>query len=186
VTINAVGQPVGSLCQLSSIVPDLLAAIANVSACMQVGPWFVLERIPITGGLYRGQPNDVDVSLAIAFSGNLQIELIKDNSKGPSIFNEISSSKGYGVHHYGVLSRAFDSDRQRLNNLGYSEVFYAVNDLPARNVYFDTKGALPVFLELIEMTDRVELLFANMFRASQQWDGSDPIRPLRNLDALLS
>jgi glyoxalase/bleomycin resistance protein/dioxygenase superfamily protein len=181
-----VGQPFGCLAQLSSVVPDLAQAVADFSQSLRVGPWFLLEKIPITGGLYRGASIDVNVSVAIGYCGALQIELIHENSTGPSIFNEVIRSRGYGIHHYGVLSKNFDGDRAKYNKLGYREVFFAVNEFPARNVYFETRGELPVLLELIETTAPVERLFAHMFSESQLPANVGRVRQVSSLQDMLS
>ena len=180
-----VGQPFGCVAQLSSVVPDLPRAIANYTQSMRVGPWFVLEKIPITGGLYRGAPIDVNVSVAIGYCGSLQIELIHENSSAPSIFNEVIRSRGYGVHHYGILSKNFDDDRKKYNGLGYREVFFAINEFPARNVYFETPEELPVLLELIEATDPVQRLFAYMFSESQLPANAGCVRHVKLLQDML-
>ena len=181
-----IGQPVGRIAQLSSVVPDLSRAIKEHSQTMPVGPWFVLERIPITGGLYRDKPVEVNVSVAIAYCGALQIELIQENSSEPSIFNEAIRSSGYGVHHYGVLTKSFDTDRAKYIELGYREVFYAVNEFPARNLYFDTQGALPVLLELIEITAPVEQLFAHMYAQALRPNTAGTVRRVTSLQDMFA
>ena len=41
----------------------------------------------------------------------------------------------------------------------------------------DTKGALPGFVELIEIGDVMEQVFTGFYASSLGWDGSDPVRP---------
>ena len=43
--------------------------------------------------------------------------------------------------------------------------------------YMDTKGALPGFVEIIELGPVMESTFAAFYGASLGWDGSDPVRP---------
>jgi hypothetical protein len=40
----------------------------------------------------------------------------------------------------------------------------------------DTTLDMPGMLEIIEMTDVLQERYSNMYRASQDWDGSDPVR----------
>jgi len=41
----------------------------------------------------------------------------------------------------------------------------------------DTKGALPGFVEIIEIGPVMESTFATFYGASLGWDGADPVRP---------
>lgn len=185
-SLSLVGQPFGCMAQLSHVVPDVKQAIEKYAQTMRVGPWFLLEKIPITGASYRGSPIDVNVTVGIGYCGALQIELIQENSTGGSIFNEVIRSRGYGVHHYGILTKDFDRDRAKYNTLGYREVFYAVNEFPARNVYFETNGVLPVFLELIEAVEGVERLFAHMFQQSRHAKYAGTVRQVKTLQEMFA
>jgi hypothetical protein len=43
--------------------------------------------------------------------------------------------------------------------------------------YFDTKGAMPGFVELIETSEGMERAFAHFYGAALAWDGTtEPIR----------
>ena len=56
---------------------------------------------------------------------------------------------------------------------------YGVAGVGARAAYMDTSDVLPGMIELIEMTDQTEAFFTMMKAASENWDGSDPIRVLQ-------
>jgi hypothetical protein len=45
-----------------------------------------------------------------------------------------------------------------------------------RIVYMDTTADLPGMLEIIEMTDALEQRYLEMYRASLDFDGSEPIK----------
>ena len=59
-----------------------------------------LDRVPIEDFRYRGEPSPLEVSIALANSGALQIELIQQRNDAPSMYRDFLSreSRG-GLHH---------------------------------------------------------------------------------------
>ena len=99
-----------NICQFSYLVRDLDAAIEHWAGTLQVGPFFVLEHVPYEHCTFRGQPSDIDMSVAMAYSGAVQIELVCQHNDAPSIFSEHLSSKGEGLQHIGALISDIDDN----------------------------------------------------------------------------
>ncbi len=173
------GQPMGGIMQIAYIVPDVRQAIAHYAPRLACGPWFVAERFPLFDAQYRGEPTELDITLAIAFSGSMSFELIQQNNwNTPSVYTEVQAKRGWGFHHFAVSSPDFDADVARYRALGHDMALYGVAGVGARAAYMDTSDVLPGMIELIEMTDQTEAFFAMMKEAAAGWDGSDPIRML--------
>lgn len=186
-TLFNFGQPVNGYCQLGFIVEDIHAAMASFTRHVNAGPWFFMEGMQIKNVKYRGQTTQIDASLANGNAGHLQIELIQQNNDAPSVFTEIITTRGYGLHHQGIAVRDFDAQLEKFEAMGYEVVAYGENDIPVRAAYLDTKGNFPTFLEIMETNETVETLFAAMYHASVGWDGSQPVRRIsRFRDVLLS
>jgi len=171
------GQPVGALCQLGYIVEDIHRSIDFFSKTLHAGPWFYMEDVQIKTATYRGKPMQFRGSLAAANTGHTMIELIHQSNNAPSVFTEVIEKKGYGLHHQAIAVRDFDAQVAAYEALGYEEAFYAETDMPNRSAYFDTRGAFPFFLEVIEATDALEGIFNGIYQASVEWNGEVPIRP---------
>jgi len=73
----------GAITQNGYVVRDIEAAMRHWIEVLGVGPWFYVERAPIEDFQYQGQPSPVDVSIAMANSGALQIELIEQRNDAP-------------------------------------------------------------------------------------------------------
>ena len=80
----------GPIMQNAFVVPDLAAAIDHWVRVMNVGPFFMFEHIPFAELWYRGAPARVDLSCAIAYHGDLQIELIRQQDDAPSIYTDFA------------------------------------------------------------------------------------------------
>ena len=53
---------------------------------------------------YKGQPSPVDISLALANSGTLQIELIQQRNDAPSLYLDFLQAGHEGLQHLGYGS----------------------------------------------------------------------------------
>lgn len=171
------GQPEGGIIQIAYVVPDIRQAMASWTRDLNLGPWFLLDRFTGDDAVYRGGPSDAAVSIAMAFSGHMQIELLEPLDEHRSVYSETIDARGHGFHHYGVGSRDFDDDVAQYQDRGYDVAFRAGVPTGGSVAYLDTKGALPGFVELIEIGDVMEQVFTRFYAASLGWDGCDPVRP---------
>ena len=126
---------------------------------------------------YRAAPTTVDVSIAMAFTGSMCVELIQQHDDQPSVYLESISTSGYGFHHCGIGTRNFDSLLAKYVALGHEAVFTDREPGGARIAYLSSADSLSGMTELIELTEGVEAMFERFRRAAVNWDGEDPLRP---------
>ncbi|MFT4116062.1 VOC family protein [Bradyrhizobium sp.] len=170
------GQPVGGIVQAAYTVDDIESAMKRYVDALGIGPWFVSGPFVPAKGFYRGEPTDMSLTLAVAFTGHMMIELIEQHDSKPSVYQETIKVKGHGFHHWAICSKDFDADVARYEAAGYPVVFSDVSPRGVRIVYVDTSRDLPGMLEIIETTDALESIYHSYFAAAQDWDGKDPIR----------
>ncbi len=171
------GQPTPGIVQFAYIVPDLQKAMAAYTTNLKVGPWFHAESYTLTDAVYRGVPSTMRMSLAIAFAGHMSIELIQQNDGTPSVYQEVLEKSGYGFHHWGLATHDFDKDLAAYRALGYEVALSGRSARGIRLAYLDTMGTLPGMIELIEFSEAQERFYTSAYKASLNWDGSDPVRP---------
>jgi GNAT superfamily N-acetyltransferase len=171
------GQPELGIFQMAYIVDDIHAAMGRWTRDLRVGPWFLLDRFTGVDPEYRGAPCGAAFMLAMAFSGHMQIELIQPLDEHPSPVREALERRGYGFHHYGIGSRDFEADVAEYTEKGYEVAFRAGVPTGGSVAYLDTRGALPGYIEVIELGPIMEHVFTRFYAASLGWDGSDPVRP---------
>jgi hypothetical protein len=78
----------GAVCQNGYVVRDIHAAMDHWIRVMGVGPWYYIDRVKTDYFRHRGQDSAVEMSIAIANSGDLQIELIQQRNDAPSMYRE--------------------------------------------------------------------------------------------------
>lgn len=67
----------GAVRQSGYVVHDVRAAMAHWIDVFGVGPWFYFERVKLDYFRHRGVDSALEVSIALANSGDPQIELIQ-------------------------------------------------------------------------------------------------------------
>ena len=167
-----------SIIQIAYTVADIEAGMRQYTELLHAGPWFLIGPFVPPKGFYRGTPTKMNVSLALAYTGELMIELIQQHDQAPSVFQETLKARGaHGFHHWGIGARDFEKAAAQYRSRGYQEAFSdtAPDPLGCRVIYFDTGRDLPGMLEVIEINPATEDAFHNVYKAAQEWDGKDHI-----------
>ena len=161
--------------QMAYTVANIHEAIGRWVKDLKVGPFFLLDHFQGVDPVYRGAPSKADVAIAMGYCGDMQIELIQPNDHHPSVYREAIEARGYGFHHFGMASHAFDADVRAKQAEGFTLAFKAGVPTGGSVGYMQGIG-LPGFLEFIEVTEGMCETFGRFHRASVGWDGRDPVR----------
>jgi methylmalonyl-CoA/ethylmalonyl-CoA epimerase len=171
----------GPVMQLGFVVPDLEQA-AQHWASLGVGPFFALEHITFAECSFRGKPLQIDMSVAVAQWGEVQVELIKQYDDTPSIYTTTECSKRGGLQHFGIMTDSVASSLERLAKQGIEPVQQGSTGNGIRFAYVDTDaqpGSYPgCMIELIERGPAIEGFFKLVRDAAARWDGREPFRRL--------
>ena len=100
----------GAITQNGYVVRDIEAAMRHWIDVLGVGPWFYVARAPIEDFQYRGAPSPVEVSIALANSGALQIELIQQRNDAPSMYRDFLQAGNERLQHVAYWTQTFDAD----------------------------------------------------------------------------
>jgi len=168
----------GPIVQNAYVVRDLQAAAHHWSSKVGVGPFYTLEHIAFGNVYFRGRPLTLDMSVAIAQWGEIQIELIQQHDSVASIYSEFGERHGEGLQHVGVMTENLDEHLARLHTLGIEPVQWGATANGMRFAYVGTDTHPGGMIELIETGAAVEAFFAMVRRAAADWDGSRPLRKL--------
>jgi hypothetical protein len=169
----------GAVRQIGYVVRDIDAVLASW-VNLGIGPWFVMRNLPIRA-LYRGEPCEITMTLALANSGDLQVELIQQHDDTPSIYTEFLSSGREGYHQLAYWSDDFDATMESVGDAGWPVLWSAGEDVGTRFAYVEPPNSPAHIAQIIEIMERNELTIgmATFVRdAARNWDGSDPIRVL--------
>ncbi len=165
----------GRIMQNGFVVHDWREAAMHWVDQLGVGPFFVMEHIQFDVCRFRGEPIEIDMSVAIAYTGDYQIELVQQHNDAPSIYREFLSTYAPGLQHVGTLVEDLGQALEA-NQLCDRVIQDGQTATGQRFAYVDTEHHNGTMLELIETNAAMHKAFAHMRRAAADWDGDRPIR----------
>jgi hypothetical protein len=166
----------GPVRQNGYVVHDIEAALRHWTEVMRVGPFWYFERVPMQDFRYRGEPSPLEVSIALANSGPLQIELIQQRNDAPSMYRDFLAAGHEGLQHVAYWTEHFDDGLARAQDAGFEVGQSGCIGENGRFAYFETGGHPGTVVELSEISGPKGAFFARVAEAAASWDGSDPVR----------
>lgn len=153
-TVSPLSYVAGGLQQVAFVVKDLDAAQRFFNEKMGAPRFCVIDDFGLkaTDTTYRGRPIKHNFKLALAYGGDVQIELIEHIS-GETCYKEFLDRRGEGLHHLGFFLQdqgQYDNALSELKAAGYpllmSGVFGDTN-----YTYFDTEAAIGSIMEIVHL-----------------------------------
>ena len=172
----------GPIMQMGFVVDNFEDPIKHWTEKLNIGPFFILEHLDLKDFHYRGNKSNIDFSVAISFSGDIQIELIKQHCDTPSIYNELSEIKRGDLHHICRLTPDINNDIKILENQGYKNIQGGeTEDGGIKFSYLDAQENYGSILELAELAEENLALTEAMKNASKNWDKKVSIMELEEI-----
>lgn len=169
----------GGIRQNGYVVRDIDAAMKHWVEAMGIGPWFYFERVQIDYFRHRGRDADLEVSIALANSGDLQIELIQQRNDAPSMYREFLAAGREGLQHVAYWTKDYQALYDHASSLGYAVGQEGqIGGEKGRFAYFDTEAHPGTVIELSDISGSKGAFFEHVRTASIGWDGTDAVRRL--------
>ena len=166
----------GRLIQTAFITDDIHASMRELTRTLGAGPWFLRERGVFPKQVYRGQPAQTALAIALGYAGDMQFEIIQQLDDSPSVYRDHFERNGYGLHHFGMATTDYTAALAHHQAMGDTLVYEAEVANGARVGYFDTHARLPAMIEVIEFLPATQAMFGRFRDSARDWDGSDPVR----------
>lgn len=170
----------GPIRQNGYVVPDIRAAMDHWVRVLGVGPWFYFDRVKVDWFRHRGEPSDIEVSIALANSGDLQIELIQQRNDAPSMYREFLDGGRAGLQHVAFWTTDYQALYDHALSIGYKIGHEGqIGGERGRFSYFDTELHPGTVIELSDISGPKGWFFEHVVKeAAVNWDGADPIREM--------
>ncbi|HLK88217.1 MAG TPA: VOC family protein [Candidatus Binataceae bacterium] len=142
----------GGLQQVAFVVKDLTAGMEFFTRTMGIPRFYVIDDFGLNARdkIFRGRPVECNFKLALAYSGDTQIELIQHLS-GETCYKEHLERRGQGLHHLGFFLHDPDDYQRALDSLkagGYAPLMSGRFGT-TRYTYFDTEAAIGSIMEIV-------------------------------------
>jgi len=168
----------GTVMQIAFVPKDFDATVRHWTETMGVGPFFLLEHVGLLNTKHQGVPSEIDFSIAIAYWGDIQVELVQQHNNAPSIYKTWLDEGREGLHHVCILVDDLAKARAVCAAAGATVAQEA--DVPGGGavIYVDTGGGPGSILEILQPPQSSLDGFAYIREQCRQWDGTDPLRRL--------
>ena len=167
----------GPVRQNGYVVRDIHAAMDHWINVMGVGPWFYIDRVKTDYFRHRGQDAAVEMSIALANAGELQLELIQQRNDAPSMYKEFLDAGHEGLQHVAFWSTSYqqlyDQSLARGLKVGHEG---QIGGEQGRFAYFDSAAHPGSVIEISDISGNKGRFFDHIRRIAADWDGADPIR----------
>jgi hypothetical protein len=164
------------------VVQDIEAAMQHWTRALRIGPFYYANDAPINKLSYLGVASDVRASIALSYSGNMQIALIQQRNDASSSFLDFLNAGQNGLHHVGFFSNNFDRDLHRAKEAGLDILQTSIIGKPGEKfTILGPKDPARTRPALIATSDSNLDLFQMVEKEARRWDGSGPIRRFERL-----
>jgi hypothetical protein len=168
----------GKIAQIGYIVTDIHASM-DEWVRHGVGPWFYIDNVVTDFFRYHGGDSDMKMSVAIANSGDIQIELIQPRNDAPSVYKDFLGSGRQGAQHIAYWSTNYQELYDAALAAGYTVAQEgSIGGEQGRFAYLDTEFDQGTMIEISDISGPKGQMFAYVRDVAANWDGTDPIRVL--------
>lgn len=169
---------IGPVMQFAFLPTDFDAALRHWTEVMGVGPFFLLENIQLEDMRFLGKPSRFTFSIALAYWGDIQIELIRPENDEPSIYSGEWGVAGDVLHHVCILTNDIAKARAISDAAGAKVLVEGKVGADGAVLYVDSGGGPGSIVEILQPASGSDALFAMIRDASKGWDGKEPLRRL--------
>lgn len=167
----------GASRQVGIVVRDIDAAMQSMADRLGIGPFLLIREAVPDWFRYRGADSPPPVmSMAFAYSGDLQLEIIQQHNDVPSAYKDFLDQGKSGAQHLSSWASSHaEYDAMRTQALQSAPVIVHEGQIgPARFAYFDSVDPhFGLCFEISEaMIPEYQPLWAGLQAATTEWDGA--------------
>ena len=163
----------GSISQLGYLTDDIETTARFWTDTSGIGPWTLMQGV-VMAATMDGAPSNIEIDVALAYKGDVQIELIKPLNDAPSPYREYVEAGIWGLHHVQFTTGDMAASIKKAEQAGLNA---ACTIDQGGGVYTYLRGP-GIWFELIEASEGLLGLYQMIKGNSEDWDGKNLIRKL--------
>lgn len=167
----------GNVTQLGYLCDDIEAAMQTWSENSGVGPFTWYKDLTLDM-VYKGSPSSVDMHVAIAYRGDMQIELIQQVNDAPSPYKAYFDTKQMGLHHIAFMVDDMDDALAQLRDHKFEITATIDNGDAGRYAYYEDPALDGVIYELLSVNDGMKAYWDSLRVDAEKWDGKPSVTVL--------
>lgn len=162
--------------QKAWVVNNIEKSAKQWSDALNIGPFYLAEYTPTVfeNIEYRGQPGKLHMKTAIAYAGDVQIELVEPVGSYPCAFFDTVNKGSIGFHHECYWTDDIESDFAHYKNQGFTIANQGqIAGGGPRFAYIDASETLGCMIELLERRESTERMFSQWRENATKWKSGD-------------
>lgn len=164
--------------QVAYFVEDIRKQAEIMAQTFGAGPFYVVENIELEWGEHRGARCDFVHSSAYGQWGTVMMELVQQESEGPSPFRDLYAPGDSGLHHVATMVEDLPTAYAHFDAAGIPLATRSMTKTGTEFSFLDATAQLGHFIEVYERSEGL-LGFYDFIRSEAvDWDGLDPVRSL--------
>ncbi len=138
------------ICQVAYFVNDAEAAAKKMFDLVGAGPFLLARNIELSSAELHGKPGDFVHTSAYGQWGDVMLELVQQDSVGPSPFRDMYEPGQEGLHHVATMVESLPETYTFYESRGYSVAAKAVTLSGTEFAFIDARGDLGHMIEVYE------------------------------------
>jgi hypothetical protein len=170
----------GAIMQQGYIVPSVEKAAAEWAERVGAGPFYTIDRMPMSQYYFRGARVDVELCLGFGYWHGMQIELIQPLDEADTLYHRALRDCPGKLNH---LACVVPDLEDLLGSRGLRHRVIQHGNMPSGLKFVYLEEYLPggLHLELIEAHEGTLAAFVGIEKAARRWDGRNAVRPISTL-----
>jgi len=141
--------------QMGIVVTDIHQAIGHYTTLLNIRPWYRASIVK-SDIHYGGKPVDLELDIAVGYSGSLQFELIQVLRGDTNIYTDLINTRGQGIHHIGFVVSSISERIEAFKKAGLHPIQHGTLETKGKAItrfaYFDTLDQFGYITEMIQTT----------------------------------
>ena len=162
--------------QIAYFVNDIEAEAAHRAATFGAGPFYLVENIQLAWGEHRGKSCPFVHSSAYGQWGNIMLELVQQESQGPSPFRDLYPEGASGLHHVATMVDSLPEAYQHYADQGIPVATKAMTLTGTEFAFLDATAKYGHFIEVYERNESLLNFYTLIRQAAEGWRGDEPVR----------
>lgn len=155
-----------NICQIAYFVNDVVKAVPVMHQTFGAGPFLVSNEIQLAWAEIRGTAGDFVHTSAYGQWGDVMMELVQQDSEGPSPFRDMYQPGQQGIHHVAVMVDSMEDAYNHYASRGFDIAAKAQTTTGVEFAFVDTVGKLGHMTEIYEKSEQLTAFYEYIRKAS--------------------